>query len=148
MRKSNVLILVASLVPVAGAVAAEAQIKSKHSLEETASRFVSVLNAAGVGVARDDTANTSAEAGMVAAGKEATILFINPLYNTNIGRCRKGARKDIPLEAHVRQDGDGNVWLAYTTPDAPINQFGVIECGNEADKMRKLLGGFANSAAE
>ena len=142
MRKSIVLILIASLVPVAGAVAAEAQIKSKHSLEETASRFVLVLNKAGVGVARDDTASTAA------AGKEATILFINPLYDTNIGGCRQGVRKDIPLEAHVRQDVDGNVWLAYTTPDAPINQFGVIECGNEADKMRKLLGGFANSAAE
>ena len=146
MRKSIVLILIASLVPVAGAVAAEAQIKSKHSLEETASRFVSVLNKAGVGVARDDTANTVASG--AAAGKEATILFINPLYDTNIGGCRQGVRKDIPLEAHVREDVDGNVWLAYTTPDAPINQFGVIECGNEADKMRKLLGGFANSAAE
>lgn len=126
-----------------GAIAAEAQIKSKHSLEETASRFMSALNNAGVGAAKEEAPATAA-----AGAKDTTIYFANPLYETNIGRCRKGARKDIPLEAHVRQNSDGTVWLAYNTPDAPINQFGVIECGNEADKMRKLLGGFANSAAD
>lgn len=143
MRKLTILVSAACLLPMATAMAAEAQIKSKHSLEETADRFVSALNQAGVGVVKEEVPDLGAS-----PSKEATILFANPLYDTNIGRCRKGARKDIPLEAHVRQDADGNVWLAYNTPDAPINQFGVIECGNESDKMRKLLGGFANSAAE
>jgi len=107
---------------------------SKHDVKATAERAVAVLQRAQLPeVAERETPN----------GME--IEFTNPLYGSAIGACAKGLRKDKPLQMRIYEDMNGNVWLAYEEPRTIVNDFGVIECGNETAHIKQTLQGFASA---
>jgi len=117
--------------------ALETKVLSAHDLEETVERYTDILLNARVEVIEER---------YIRMGKGREILFPSPLYGTRIGECAKGSRKDAPMSARIYQDRNDRVWLAYDEPQPHINQFGVIECGNEMANVSKVLSGFASSA--
>jgi len=126
--------------------ASPVKIVSKHSLEDTVKLYAEALEAAKVPVLDKKSFEKSLPGGFSLKGKE--IKFSNPFYGWNLGECHRGLRKDIPMTAKVYKDTNGQVWLEYMQPEDSVNSFGVIECGNETDKVRRALGGFANSATD
>lgn len=126
--------------------ASPVKVVSKHSLEDTVRLYEKALKAAKVPVLQEKVFEQSLPGGFSRSGKE--IQFSNPFYGWNLGECHRGLRKDIPMTAKVYTDTNGQVWLEYMQPETSINSFGVIECGNETDKVRRALGGFANSATD
>lgn len=123
--------------------AREVEVSSKNDINQTVEKYVQALKKAGVPVY-----DARASKNKITGNPEAEIVFANPMFGTRIGECHKGVRKDIPLTTKVWKDGANRVMLQYELPDTQINTFGVIECGNEADNMRRVLGGFASSATE
>jgi len=126
--------------------ASPVKIVSKHSLEDTVKLYSEALEAAKVPVLDKQSFEKSLPGGFSLKGQE--IKFSNPFYGWNLGECHRGLRKDIPMTAKVYKDTNGQVWLEYMQPEDSVNSFGVIECGNETDKVRRALGGFANSATD
>ncbi len=128
-------VMLACLGLMLGLPVAAATVPSAFDVQQTAERYVKALQQAQVPVL---------ERRPSAQGEE--IIFINPLYGTRIGMCHKGLRKDKPLKVRIWRDQQGRVWLQ--SPDIPdqINQFGIIECGNEADQVRQVLDSFAHAA--
>jgi hypothetical protein len=124
------------LMLVSPAWGAETKVLSSHDLDETIARYTDVLLNARVEVIEERS---------IRMGKGTEILFPSPLYGTRIGECAKGSRKDAAMSARIYKDRNGSVWLAYDEPQARMNQFGVIECGNETANVRKVLSGFASS---
>lgn len=110
------------------------EVPSNHDVKQTVALYLRALNQAGVTVL--ERRHQSGE----------VIVFNNPLFGTTMGRCHRGERKDIAMEARVWRDDNGTVWLRYEQPSDVINQFGVIECGHETDNMRKALDNFASAA--
>lgn len=137
------LLMLASALFSCVASAAEVQVESRFNFSQTVERYTDALKTAGIEV-------LSAENRLlpVSLMREEVIVFQNPYYGTSIGACRKGSRKDIPLYARVWTDNAGKVRLSYELPEPIVNSFGVIECGNEMEKLRVTLGGFAFAATE
>jgi hypothetical protein len=121
------------------AVDSKKTLPSRFSVEQTADRYLSILQDEGVRV-------LSREKKKINRAPKQVIRFLNPYYGTSIGRCGHGERMDSSIEAKIWQDTRGKVWLAYEEPKPTVNQFGVIECGNETDIMRKALDQYAHTA--
>ena len=126
--------------------ASTVKVESKNDLKLTASRFVEALSKAGVPVRGQKMINKSLPGGFSQTGKEIT--FSNPFYGWNLGECHRGLRKDKPMTAKIWKGTAGQVWLEYEAPDAGMNSFGVIECGNETDKVRSALDAFVDAATD
>ena len=122
------------------------KVQSKQDVAVTESRFLEVLKKAEVPVQSASEFEKKLPGGFALKGKE--IKFTNPYYGWNLGECHRGERKDKPLTARIWRDNQQRVWLEYTAPEDFVNQFGVIECGNEMDKVRNTLDGFADAATE
>ncbi|MDH5258201.1 MAG: hypothetical protein OEX07_09330 [Gammaproteobacteria bacterium] len=128
------------------AFAATVKVESKNDLKETANRFVNALSKAEVPVREQKMIKQALPGGFSRTGKE--IVFSNPFFGWNLGECHRGLRKDTPMKAHIWQGASGKVWLEYDAPEASINSFGVIECGNETDKVRRALDSFVEAAVD
>lgn len=138
MKMSRVIISVLTIFFVAASWAGGNQIKvqSVYGFNQTVDRYLAALDEAGIPV-MDKKLETD---------NKQVILFTNPFFGTSIGRCHRGERKDEPLQAIINKDQNGAVWVAYERPIAHINDFGVIECGNETDQMSRALQKFATVA--
>jgi len=140
---SRVMLCLVFLILSLSVQAREIELSSKNDINQTVEKYVQALKKAGIQVL-----DTKASKNKITGNLEAEIVFANPMFGTRIGECHKGLRKDIPLTARVWKDGANRVTLQYELPDTQVNTFGVIECGNEADNMRRVLGGFASMATE
>lgn len=143
---SRVIITIAILGVSQFASAATIKVESKNDLKETANRFVAALSKAEIPVRMEKEIKKALPGGFSQTGKE--IVFSNPFFGWNLGECHRGLRKDIPMKADIWQSASGQVWLEYDAPEASINSFGVIECGNETDKVKRALGAFVDAAVE
>ena len=139
--KQIVLFLLLGLV-IGSTHAREAELQSKYPVDQTMDRYVKSLREAGVQVFQQQKMVNK-----ITGKPEAKIVFANPLYGSSIAECHKGLRKDQPLQTIIRQNGNNEVVVYYELPDTPVNSFGVIECGNEADNIQNTLNRFASSAA-
>lgn len=130
------------------AVAAGAYIKvqSNKDIEHTSQEFLLELKKNEIPVRETSEYEEKLPGGFSRKVKE--IKFSSPYYGWNLGECHRGERKDMPLTAKIYQDNQHRVWLEYTSPEAHMNNYGVIECGNETDKVRRTLTEFANAATE
>lgn len=127
-------------------IAATIKVESKNDLKLTTSRFVDALSRAGVPVRGQKTIKKNLPGGFSQSGEE--VVFSNPFYGWSLGECHRGLRKDTPMTAKIWKNASGKVWLEYEAPEASVNAFGVIECGNETDKVRSALGAFVDAAVE
>ena len=128
------------------AMADTVKIQSNNTLEKTESSYIAALKKSNVRVFTDKEIQEKLPGGFSRKVKE--IEFSSPYYGWHLGECHRGTRHDIPLKTRIWQDNQKRVWLEYQEPDAHMNKFGVIECGNETDKMRRTLMKFADTATE
>ena len=128
------------------AYAAKVKVESKYDLNSTAERFIQALSKAEVPIRAQKKVKKSLPGGFSIEGKE--IIFSNPFYGWNLGECHRGLRKDVPMKADIWKDTTGKVWLEIEEPEAKVNAFGVIECGNETDKVKRALDAFVDAAVE
>ncbi len=126
--------------------AATLKVDSKNDLKETTNRFIAALVKAEIPVRSQKKVKKALPGGFSQAGEE--IVFSNPFFGWNLGECHRGLRKDKPMTATIWKGTTGQVWLEYDQPDAITNSFGVIECGNETDKVQSALHAFVDTATE
>jgi len=143
---SRVIIVLSVLSISSFASAAIVKVESKNDLKVTANRFASALTKAEVPIHEQKMIKQSLPGGFSRTGKE--IVFSNPFFGWNLGECHRGLRKDKPMKARIWKGTTGQVWLEYDAPEAKVNAFGVIECGNETDKVQRALDAFVNAAVD
>ena len=139
MRK--IFVLLTTLFLSSTVIAGQKEVQSQFSIEQTAERYVKALQASGVPVFEHKTKSNRF------TGNEEHIVFGNPYFGSNV-ICNKALRKDKPMTARVWKNGEGQVLLEYESRIDIVNDFGVIECGHETDKMNRVLNGFADSAVK
>lgn len=121
---------------------------SSYSVEETAQRFIQVLEAKGLTIfATIDHAQNAAGVGLPLSPTRV-IIFGNPNVGTPLMQCQQSIGIDLPLKLLVWQDEQG-VKIAYNDPhylserhhlDATTKQ--VIET------MAKALNGLTDQAIQ
>ncbi|MCF8879497.1 DUF302 domain-containing protein [Hyphobacterium sp. SN044] len=116
-------------------------LESEYSVRETLVRIEAEAESRGARIfARVDHA-AGAETAGVEMEPTGLIIFGNPALGTPLIAERRTAGLDLPVRMLVWED-DGEVWLAYTDPDAIAARHGLSR-GDALDQFTEALNGFA-----
>ena len=122
-------------------------VRSQHSVNETADRLESILTAKGMTVfARIDHA-----AGAKKAGKDLPptelVVFGNPKVGTPLMQCSRSIAIDLPQKALIWEDDSGAVWISYNDPKFLKLRHATEGCDPVFEKVSGALSNFASKAA-
>lgn len=145
----RILVVLMTLVLSAGAVAAEDLLiskKSPYGVAETLDRLDQVLTSKGVTVfARVDHAAGAAKVDQTLPATEL-LIFGNPKMGTPLMLSDRRIAIDLPMKALAWEDGDGQVWLSYTSPSALKARFGISDRDPVFEKMTGALDKLTSAA--
>jgi len=123
-------------------------VKSQHSVVQTADKLETVLNAKGMTV----FARIDHSAGAEKIGKELRdtqlVLFGNPKVGTPLMLCAQSVAIDLPQKALIWEDAEGSVWLSYNDPSHLAKRHNIQGCDEVLNKVSGALGKFAKAATE
>jgi uncharacterized protein (DUF302 family) len=89
---------------------------SKHSVDQTVEKLEGILQAKGVKVfALIDHSGEAEKAGMTMRPTKL-LIFGNPKMGTPLMLASPSIAIDLPLKILVSEDGEGKVWISYTSP--------------------------------
>ena len=92
-------------------------LRSPHSVFQTLARLETILQSKGIAIlARIDHSGDAAKVGLKMPPTEL-LIFGNPRAGTPLMIASPSVAIDLPLKALVWQDGDGEVWLSYNSPE-------------------------------
>lgn len=94
-----------------------ATIASHHSVDETAAKLESILQAKGIKLfAVIDHSGEAKKAGLDLRPTKV-LIFGSPLAGTPLMAASPSVAIDLPLKILISEDQDGAVWISYTLPE-------------------------------
>jgi uncharacterized protein (DUF302 family) len=101
------------------------QIKSCHSVSETATRLVERLNTNGIKIfARIDQRAEAEKVGLSLRPTEL-VIFGDPKTGTPLMQAYPSLALDLPLKALIYEDTVGEVWLCFNSPEYLAERHGL-----------------------
>jgi uncharacterized protein (DUF302 family) len=123
-------------------------VKSTHSVKDTADRLVKALEAKGMTVfIRIDHAAGAKKAGLSLPPTEL-VIFGNPKVGTPLMQCSRSVAIDLPQKALIWEDDQGQVWLAYNDPAYLATRHAITGCEAVLKKVDGALKNFAAAATQ
>jgi len=123
-------------------------IKSKHSVNETVSRFQQLLEKKGMTLFATINHQKGAENTAQKLRPTTVVIFGNPKVGTPLMHCSQTIAIDLPQKALIFEDATGDVWYAYNDPSYLASRHGVSECGKVLAKIKGALANFAKAATQ
>ena len=140
------LFLTSFIVSTASATEGMINIKSAHSVAETADRLEKILASKGMTVfTRIDHAAGAKKAGKTLAPTEL-VIFGNPKVGTPLMQCSHSIAIDLPQKALIWEDKAGKVWLSYNDPQYLALRHNTQGCDKVLKKVATALGNFSKKA--
>ena len=122
-------------------------VKSAHSVAETADRLEAILKSKGMNVfARIDHSAGAAKAGHELPPTQL-LIFGNPKVGTPLMKCSRSIAIDLPQKALIWEDGSGMAWISYNDPQFLKLRHNTQGCDPVLQKVAGALSKFANAAA-
>jgi uncharacterized protein (DUF302 family) len=101
------------------------QIKSNHSVANTATRLVDLLNTKGIKTfARIDQRAEAEKVGLALRPTEL-IIFGDPKTGTPLMNAYPSLALDLPLKVLIYEDTAGDVWLCFNSPEYLAERHGL-----------------------
>jgi len=123
-------------------------IKSRHTVKNTADRLETVLKEKGMTVfLRIDHSEGARRVGIKLRPTEL-VIFGNPKVGAPLMQCSQTVAIDLPQKALIWQDDSGQVWLSYNDPRYLATRHGIDECKAVLDKVQTALKNFAQAATQ
>ncbi len=147
MRK-YLIALILSCLGASHALASEGMVnvKSAHSVAETANRLENLLGSKGMTVfKRIDHAAGAASVGNNLRPTEL-VIFGNPKVGSPLMLCSQSIAIDLPQKALIWEDADGQVWLSYNDPAFLKLRHDTRGCDEVLKKVSGALANFAKGA--
>lgn len=124
------------------------QVKSQHSVVDTADKLEAALKANGMTVFnRIDHSVGAAGVGETLRPTEL-LIFGNPKVGTPLMKCAQSAAIDLPQKALISQDEQGTVWLSYNDPAYIQKRHAIEGCDEVLKKVSGALAKFSKAATE
>lgn len=121
-------------------------VKSSHTVEQTANRLESILKQKGMTVfGRVDHRAGAQKVGKTLRPTEL-LIFGNPKVGTPLMLCQQTIGLDLPQKALVWEDGQGMVWLSYNDPAYLAQRHDLKGCEDVLRKVAGALNNFAKAA--
>ncbi|MGH1463001.1 MAG: DUF302 domain-containing protein [Neptuniibacter sp.] len=126
----------------------QVQVKSQHSVKQTADKLEAVLKAKGMTVFnRIDHSAGAASVGLELRPTEL-LIFGNPKVGSPLMKCAQSAAIDLPQKALISQDEQGTVWLSYNDPAYLQQRHSIEGCDEVLKKVSGALAKFSKAATE
>ncbi|MCT7655618.1 DUF302 domain-containing protein [Oceanimonas sp. NS1] len=110
-------------------------IPSQFSAEETAMRFVQIVEEKGLTLfTRVNHAENATRVNLDLRPTEV-ILFGNPVVGTPLMQCAQEVAIELPQKALIWEDAEGKVWLAYNDPAYLKQRHNIQGCDEVIDKI-------------
>ncbi|MFZ0133593.1 MAG: DUF302 domain-containing protein [Desulfobacterales bacterium] len=123
-------------------------VKSPHTVKETADRLEQAIKAKGMTVfIRIDHAAGAQKAGLSLPPTEV-VIFGNPKVGTPLMQCSRSAAIDLPQKALIWEDEKGQVWLTYNDPAYLAARHAISGCEAVLEKIGGALHNFAAAATQ
>ncbi len=121
-------------------------IKSTRTVQATADRLESILKKKGMTV----FIRINHTEGALKVGKKLRptelVIFGNPKVGTPLMQCSQTAGIDLPQKALIWEDGSGQVWLSYNSPDYVAERHNTQGCDKVLKKVGNALRNFSKAA--
>jgi uncharacterized protein (DUF302 family) len=101
-----------------------ADVPSDHSVDETVERLQNILRERGLKLFALVDHSGEAEKMGLHMPPTKLIIFGSPKGGTPLMLAAPSVALDLPLKILVWQDGDGNTWLSYNTPEYLLERHG------------------------
>lgn len=148
---ARMLLSVFVLLGLATAAVAESglvNVKSTHSVKDTADRLEKILATKGMTVfVRIDHAAGAKKVGLDLPPTEL-VIFGNPKVGTPLMQSSRSVAIDLPQKALIWKDDRGQVWLTYNDPNYLAGRHGITGCEAVLEKVDGALRNFAAAATQ
>ncbi|MFZ0726866.1 MAG: DUF302 domain-containing protein [Desulfobacterales bacterium] len=136
------------LVAAAAADNGLVNVKSPHTVKETADRLEQALKAKEMTVfIRIDHAAGAQKAGLRLPPTEV-VIFGNPKVGTPLMQCSRSVAIDLPQKALIWEDDEGQTWLTYNDPAYLAARHAISGCEAALEKVGGALRNFAAAATK
>jgi uncharacterized protein (DUF302 family) len=123
-------------------------VKSTHSVKDTADRLEKALATKGMTVfIRIDHAAGAKKVGLSLPPTEL-VIFGNPKVGTPLMQCSRSVAIDLPQKALIWEDDQGQVWLTYNDPTYLATRHAITGCEAVLEKVGGALQNFAAAATK
>lgn len=123
-------------------------VKSNFSVAETQSRLLKALDDAGMTVFTEVDHQKGAQSVELGLRPTRLVIFGNPKVGTRLMQCHQQIAIDLPQKALIYEDEQGDVWLAYNSPQFLAVKHGMQGCDGVLQKVAKALANFARQATQ
>ncbi len=110
---------------------------SAYSVPETLDRLAQILENKGLTIFTRVYHTKGAEKVGLSMAETELLIFGNPKTGTLLMQSSPTAAIDLPLKAVAWKDTDGQVWLAYNSPDYIAKRHGI----RDRDELLKKISG-------
>lgn len=144
-------IILAAFILFTPAVHAEnglVNVRSHHSVKETADRLENLLKTKGMKLFNRIDHGAGAKGVGIALRPTQLLVFGNPKVGAPLMRCSQHMGIDLPQKALIWEDEKGAVWLTYNDPGFLAARHGIKGCTEVVAKVRKALANFAAAATK
>jgi len=122
-------------------------VKSTHSVENTATRLENILNNKGMTVFNRIKHSDGAKRVGLALRDTQVIVFGNPKVGSPLMQCQQSIAIDLPQKALIWENEAKEVFISYNDPNYLKARHKVEGCDAVFGKISKALGGLTKAAA-
>ena len=123
-------------------------VKSSHTVQDTADRLESVLKEKSMTVFARIKHSDGAEKAGINLRPTELIIFGNPNVGAPLMKCNQTVGIDLPQKALIWKDDSGQVWLTYNDPQYLSKRHELSACAETITKVEKALSNFAKAATK
>jgi uncharacterized protein (DUF302 family) len=123
-------------------------VKSSHSVNETADRLEQILKTKGMKVFIRIDHSAGAKGVGIALRPTQLVVFGNPKVGAPLMQCSQSMAIDLPQKALIWEDERGDVWLTTNDPQYLADRHNMEGCKDVLAKVRNALGNFARAATK
>ncbi len=124
------------------------RLESKHSVKETADKFVAVVKQKGFNVFARINHQGNAEKVEMELKPTEVIVFGNPKAGTPLILCAQEVAIDLPQKVLVYEDLSGKTWLVYNNPHYLKQRHNMVGCDDMLEKVAAVLKNLASAAVK
>ncbi len=123
-------------------------IKSTHSVNDTANKLEKILKSKGMTIFNRVQHSSAAKKVGIDINPTQLIIFGNPKIGSKLMQCAPTVAIDLPQKALVWQDNEQQVWISYNNPLYLQKRHNIEGCDLILHKVSAALGKLTGAAAK
>ncbi len=123
-------------------------VKSSHSVEQTANKLEKILLSKGMKIFQRVKHSEGAKTVGIDINPTELIIFGNPKVGSPLMKCAPTVAIDLPQKALIWQDANNTVWISYNDPSYLKQRHSIQGCDKVLKKVSGVLSKLTGAATK